>query len=71
VNDFKIIGTYIHGIFDNPEITALWLNRIGLPNIKTSKLEGIEARDKEYDLLAEHFEAHIQTDSIIEIINHH
>jgi adenosylcobyric acid synthase len=69
VNDFQVMGTYIHGIFDNPQITALWLNSIGLQNIRTSELEGIDARDKEYDLLAEYLERHIDTKSIREIIN--
>ena len=68
-NDFQVMGTYIHGIFDNPQITALWLDSIGLPNIRTSELDGIDARDKEYDLLAEYFETHIDIKSIIEIIN--
>ena len=68
-DDFRIIGTYIHGIFDNPEITSLWLNSIGLENIKTSEFEGIEARDKEYDLLAQHFKDHINTADIIDVIN--
>ena len=65
----KYTWGYIHGIFDNPQITALWLDSIGLPNIRTSELDGIDARDKEYDLLAEYFEKHIDIKSIIEIIN--
>jgi adenosylcobyric acid synthase len=58
-NDFRIMGTYIHGIFENPQITARWFDSIGLPDIKTSELEGLEARNKEYDLLADYFEEHI------------
>lgn len=65
----RIIGTYIHGIFDNPDITALWLTSIGLGHIKTADFEGLDARDKEYDLLAQYFEAHIDIKSITEIIN--
>ena len=68
IRDFRVMGTYIHGIFENPQITGLWLDSIGLPNIKTSELEGLDARDKEYDLLAEYFENHIDTQSIIDII---
>jgi adenosylcobyric acid synthase len=55
----KIMGTYIHGLFENPTVTRLWLNSIGLPDIETSTLEGLEAKDREYDLLAEYFESHI------------
>jgi adenosylcobyric acid synthase len=67
--DARIIGTYIHGIFDNPEIAALWLTSIGLKHIKTAELEGLDARDKEYDLLAQYFEAHIDTQNITEILD--
>jgi adenosylcobyric acid synthase len=63
--DHKIMGTYIHGLFENPTVTRLWLNNIGLPDVETSTLEGLEAKDKEYDLLAEHFEAHIDVEGIV------
>lgn len=67
--DARIIGTYIHGIFDNPEIAALWLTSIDLANIKTADFEGLDARDKEYDLLARYFETHMDMKSISEAIN--
>jgi adenosylcobyric acid synthase len=66
--DARVLGTYIHGIFENPKITSRWLAGIGLPDIKTSELEGLEARDREYDLLAEYFEEHIDVESIIDIL---
>jgi adenosylcobyric acid synthase len=62
------MGTYIHGIFDNPAITQFWLQHIGLKGIKTSQLEGIEARNREYDLLAEHFERHIDVEGIMKLM---
>jgi adenosylcobyric acid synthase len=62
------MGTYIHGLFDNPEITRFWLAHIGLENLEISPLGGPEARDREYDLLAEHFEKHIDIDGILELI---
>jgi len=62
--DNKIMGTYIHGLFENPTVTRLWLNTIGLPDIETAALEGLEAKDREYDLLAEYFETHIDMNSI-------
>ena len=61
----KIMGTYIHGLFENPTVTRLWLNRIGLLDIETSTLEGPEAKDREYDLLAEYFESHIDVKGIV------
>jgi adenosylcobyric acid synthase len=63
--DRRITGTYIHGLFENPSITRLWLNSIGLAHVETSELEGLEAKDKEYDLLAEYFEAHIDVRGIL------
>jgi adenosylcobyric acid synthase len=61
----KIMGTYIHGLFENPTVTRLWLNSIGLPDIETSTLEGLEAKDREYDLLAEYFESHIDVRRLV------
>ena len=62
------MGTYIHGIFDNPEIVRFWLNRIGLKDIEISNLEGLEARNREYDLLVQHFEQYIDMGSIAKMI---
>jgi len=61
------MGTYIHGLFDNPGITRFWLDHIGLGRLEISTTGGPEARDREYDLLAEHFENHIDTPSIMEL----
>ena len=66
--DLNSMGTYIHGIFDNPAIMNFWLCHIGLDGISISTLEGIEARNKEYHLLVEHFEKHIDVESIIKLI---
>ncbi len=63
--DRRIMGTYIHGLFENPTVTRQWLNSIGLTEVQTSELEGLEAKDKEYDLLAEYFEAHIDVRRIV------
>ena len=62
----RIMGTYMHGLFDNPDITKRWLETIGLENIEVSKTHSPAARNKEYDLLAEHFEKYIDTKGIIE-----
>ncbi len=65
--DSKIMGTYIHGLFDNPAILKSWLSLIGINGIEVSNIGGIDARNKEYDLLAEHFEKHIDVDSIVKL----
>ncbi len=67
-NDSKIMGSYIHGLFDNPGILKFWLNHIGLRGVDVSDVGGIEARNKEYDLLAEHFEEFINVDSIVKLV---
>jgi len=61
LDGLRIMGTYIHGLFDNPGITKHWLETIGLGNIEVPKTHGLAARNKEYDLLAEHFEKYIDT----------
>jgi len=64
VNDSRIMGGYIHGLFDTPAIIRRWLDTIGLKDVKIPETEGLAARDKQYDLLAAHFEKHINTDFI-------
>jgi adenosylcobyric acid synthase len=68
--DARIMGTYIHGLFDAPGITRRWLKSIGLEDIKVSRTEGLAARDKAYDLLAEHFERHVDIKKIEKYIFH-
>jgi adenosylcobyric acid synthase len=68
VKNGRVMGTYIHGIFENPKITSRWLTSIGLTDIETSDLEGFDARDKEYELLAEHFKEHIDVENIADIL---
>jgi adenosylcobyric acid synthase len=69
LDGLRIMGTYIHGLFDNPGITRRWLETIGLGNIEVSKIHGFAAKNKEYDLLAEHFEKYIDTERIVELFN--
>lgn len=66
VDGFRIMGTYLHGLFENPGITKRWLETIGLGNVEVSKTNGPAARNKEYDLLCAHFEKYIDTKGIIE-----
>ncbi len=66
--DERIMGTYIHGIFDSPGITRKWLKSIGLEEIKVSRNHGLVARDKEYDLLAEHFQKHVDMPRLLDAV---
>lgn len=63
----KIMGTYIHGVFDTPLIVKKWLETIGIEQPAISNLTGFAERDKEYDLLADHFEKHIDLDEVFKI----
>ena len=65
----RLMGTYIHGIFDNPKIVKRWLSYIDVNGIEISELESRDAKDKQYDLLAEHFEKHIDLAGIMATIN--
>ncbi|MBW1835947.1 MAG: cobyric acid synthase [Deltaproteobacteria bacterium] len=67
--DAQVMGTYVHGLFDTPGITKRWLNTIGLNHVEVSTIHGPAARDRDYDLLAAHFEKHIDTNGIVKIIN--
>jgi adenosylcobyric acid synthase len=66
----RIMGTYIHGLFNNHAIAKSWLDHIGLDGVEIPELDGLDARDKEYDLLADYFEKYIDTQSIFDIVKH-
>ncbi|MGD9181387.1 MAG: cobyric acid synthase [Desulfobacterales bacterium] len=66
--DSRIMGTYLHGLFDNPRVTKCWLEHIDIKDIDLFDVGGIEARDKEYDLLADHFEEYVDVESIAKIV---
>ncbi|PIE60358.1 MAG: cobyric acid synthase CobQ [Desulfobulbus propionicus] len=61
----RIIGTYLHGLFDSPDITEQWLASLGLDMLKPGQLHGPSARDKAYDQLAEHAEKHLDVTGIL------
>jgi len=58
-SDGRAMGTYIHGLFDTPEVTRRWLDSIGIQNLNVSQQHGPAARNAQYDLLAAHVEKHI------------
>jgi adenosylcobyric acid synthase len=66
--DGRRMGTYLHGLFDSPAITAKWLEAIGLSHLPLPHLAGPAAKDRAYDLLAAHFETHIDVKAIAGLI---
>ncbi len=63
----KIMGTYIHGVFDTPLIAKKWLESIGIERPVISDISGFAARQREYDLLADHFEKYVDIDAMLKI----
>jgi len=66
--DRKVIGTYMHGMFDSPGVTAHWLEGLGLSDLTIPDIQGADARDREYDHLAAHFEEYVDTDGILKLL---
>ncbi|MDM8514996.1 cobyric acid synthase [Desulfobacterales bacterium HSG16] len=64
----RIMGTYMHGMFDSSEITRRWLAKIGLSDIKVDDVQGLAARDLEYEKLADYFQEHVDTKAISDIL---
>jgi adenosylcobyric acid synthase len=68
--DGCILGTYVHGILDSPGFRGDFLNRIraekGLKQRRPR--QGRIARFREYDRLADHFEAHCDIERIISLL---
>ncbi len=61
--DGRVQGTYVHGLFTSDSFRAAWLARLGV----VSSL-AYEARiEMALDALADHLEAHLDIDAIIEI----
>jgi len=57
-DDGRILGTYMHGLFDASAILEKWLVRIGLTGLQVPQTHGLETRGAQYGLLASHFETH-------------
>ena len=62
--DGRVLGTYIHGFFDTSGILKKWLAGIGIT--VRSAVEDMHAiKENDYNLLKEHFEKHININSLI------
>ncbi len=64
----RIMGTYMHGLFDTPGITKRWLNIVGLGKIALPDPYGPAGKDTAYDHLAAHFEKNIDVSEIVKLL---
>ncbi|HEY4624290.1 MAG TPA: cobyric acid synthase [Solibacillus sp.] len=68
----KIIGTYVHGIFQNRAFTRHYFNKIrdnkGLPIVSTEILSDFERREQAYEMLDQHVRTHLNMTKIYELL---
>jgi adenosylcobyric acid synthase len=69
--DGKIWGTYFHGLFDMPGFRHAFLKTIST-NYKPCENDcntgcASDFKDRQYDLLAEHFRTHLDMDKLYKI----
>lgn len=60
----RVMGSYLHGLFDAPGIVRRWLDHIGLKGVAVGAVHGPAARDRAYDALAEHARTYLDIDGI-------
>ncbi|MBT6046897.1 MAG: cobyric acid synthase [Candidatus Scalindua sp.] len=72
-SDGNVIGTYLHGIFDNNEFRLELINKLrknkGLSTMLAEELNSVD-KEREYDKLADWFREHIDMNLIYEKIGH-
>ncbi len=61
----RVAGTYMHGFFDSSRILLKWLKTIGLDGHYSCD-DMLNLKERDYILLKEHFEAHIDMNYILQ-----
>ena len=64
--DGKVIGTYFHGIFDEPAVKQ-WFLSLAEPGYSPKRQE--QGHQESYELLAAHFSSHLNLKKVFEIID--
>ncbi|MCG8471995.1 MAG: cobyric acid synthase [Desulfobacterales bacterium] len=60
----RVKGTYMHGIFDTPAISDVWLKEAGIEIAPSKTAGGHEARMEAYAQLAVHVREHLDMNSV-------
>ncbi|MFO7713426.1 cobyric acid synthase [Desulfosarcina sp.] len=68
IENGRIMGTYIHGLFETPALVIRWLTAVGLPGIDVPITGGLGFKIKQYALLADHFQRHVDMQRISALV---
>ncbi|CAM2008897.1 cobyric acid synthase [Acanthopleuribacter pedis] len=66
IEDGRIWGTYLHGLFDEPAFLAALLRRFKPDFTPTQQLSAFAFRQQQYDLLADHLAQHLDLDALFQ-----
>ncbi|MEN7972865.1 MAG: cobyric acid synthase [Verrucomicrobiota bacterium] len=67
--DGKVWGTYFHGLFDFPGFRNRYLTELSASYTPEDIQAAAEFKQTQYDLLAEHFEQHLDMKKLLNILN--
>jgi adenosylcobyric acid synthase len=63
----RVFGTYLHGLFDNPNLRRTWLRSLGW-DAAFSGLSMAEVREREYDRLAQQVRESLDMERMYQIV---
>ena len=73
--DGRVLGTYLHGLFDSAEGLGLLLNHwrkiCGKETSSPGVTDPLAERERRYDALAEHFRTNLKMDVIYRALDGH
>jgi adenosylcobyric acid synthase len=63
----RVFGTYLHGLFDNPNLRRAWLQSLGW-DAAFSGLSMAEVREREYDRLAQQVRESLDMERVYQML---